>query len=487
MKIYKKLAGQTIIYGMGTVVPRLLNYAILTFYYTRLFTVEQFGVITELYAYVTFLLVILTFGTETGFFKFATSHSENSVFSTIATFLFTTSSLFLLLIFSYRGKISSALEYSGNVEFISMLSAIVAIDAFSTIGFAKLRLDENGVKFSALKIINVVVTIFLVLFFYEFLPFLIAKSKYSFFINIRRDVTFVLVANLLASAFVLILLLPEYVKLKYRFERKLLVNILMYSLPLLISGLAGIINETLDRILLKHLISNSNDAIYALGIYGANYKIAILLMIFIQMFRYAIEPFYFNYYSQKDHKEIYAQIMRLFIGSMIILCMIIMFYIDYIKFFIDPKFHEGLRIVPIILASYVFYGIFFNLSIWYKLTKKTVYAIVLTTAGALITVCINVIFVPKFSYIASAYGHLCSYSIMMILSFFIGRKFMKIDYGLVKIMEFVLIAIAIFALHSFLSNTMMNDIVSGLMIFAYAYYIIRREGIIKNSYLFKWK
>lgn len=487
MKIYKKLAGQTIIYGLGTVVPRLLNYAILTFYYTRLFTVEQFGVITELYAYVTFLLVILTFGTETGFFKFATSNSGNSVFSTIATFLFTTSSLFLIIIFSYKAKISSALEYSGNVEFISMLSAIVAIDAFSTIGFAKLRLEENGIKFSALKIINVIVTIFLVLFFYEFLPFLIGKSKYSFFINIRRDVTFVLVANLLASFFVLILLLPEYVKVKYRFDRKLLVSILLYSFPLLISGLAGIINETLDRILLKHLISNSNDAIYALGIYGANYKIAILLMIFIQMFRYAIEPFYFNYYSQKDHKKIYAQIMRLFIGSMIILCMIIMFYIDYIKFFIDPKFHEGLRIVPIILASYVFYGIFFNLSIWYKLTKKTVYAIVLTTIGALITVCINVIFVPKYSYIASAYGHLSSYSIMMILSYIIGRKFMKIDYGLTKIMEFVLIAIVIFALHSFLRNSMMKDIVSALMIFAYAYYIIRREGLIKNSSLFKWK
>lgn len=484
MKIYKKLAGQTIIYGLGTVVPRLLNYAILTFYYTRLFSVEQFGVITELYAYVTFLLVILTFGTETGFFKFASSREDSGVFSTIVSFLFSTSILFTCFIVAFRNEIANALDYEGNVEFISMLGIIVAIDAFSSIGFAKLRLEERGTKFSVLKIINVVVTIFFVLFFYEWLPHLLKKSTLALIINQKVDVVYVLVSNLLASAIVLVLLLPEYINSKFKFSKKLLSEILIYSLPLLVSGLAGIINETLDRILLKHLISNNDDAIYALGIYGANYKIAILLLIFIQMFRFAIEPFYFSYYKNTDHKKIYAQIMRLFIAVMLVLCMIILFYIDYIKFFIDKKFHEGLRIVPIILISYIFYGIFFNLSIWYKLTKRTVYAILLTSIGAGVTILINVLFVPKYSYMASAFGHFFSYFIMMIISFFIGKRFFKIEYGLNRILEYVLIALAIFAVLNFIDHSAMRDIASGTSIIAYSYYIIRREGIISRSFIY---
>ena len=485
MKIYKKLAGQTIIYGMGTVVPRLLNYAILTFYYTRLFTVEQFGVITELYAYVTFLMVILTFGTETGFFKFATDENKDTVFSTIATFLFTTSALFIVFIFSFQSEIAVAMEYSGNKEFIGLLSAIVAIDAFSSIGFAKLRLEENGIKFSALKIINVIVTIFFVLFFYEWMPKIISRNPYSFFVNLRSDVTYVLLSNLFASFIVLLLLIPEYIRINFNFRGRLLGEILKYSLPLLVSGLAGIVNETLDRILLRHLIHNSNDAIYALGIYGANYKIAVLLLIFIQMFRFAIEPFYFNYYKNKDYKEVYAQIMRLFISVMVILCMIIMFYLDYIKYFIDAKFHEGLRIVPIILVSYIFYGIFFNLSIWYKLTKRTIYAMILTSVGAFITIIINILFVPKYSYLASAYGHLISYSIMMIMSYFMGKKYLKINYQLGRIMEYVLVAIAIFALLNFIRHSLIKDIICGITIIAYSLYIAKREKLLKKVILFK--
>lgn len=482
MKIYKKLAGQTIIYGMGTVIPRLLNYAILTFYYTRLFSVEQFGVITELYAYVAFLLVILTFGTETGFFKFATGANRDSVFPTIASFLLTTSVLFVFLILAFRSEISNALDYSGNKEFISILGLIVAIDSFSSIGFAKLRLDENGIRFSALKIINVLATIFFVLFFYEWLPGVLEKSSFSCLINLRSDVTYVLIANLLASFIVLLLLLPEYLKVNFQVSRKLLGQILIYSLPLLVSGLAGIINETLDRILLKHLVSDSQEAIYALGIYGANYKIAVLLLIFVQMFRFAVEPFYFSYYKNANHKEIYAQIMRLFIAAMIILCMVILFFLDYIKFFIDPKFHEGLKIVPIVLAAYLFYGIFFNLSIWYKLTKRTIYAIMLTTVGAGVTVLINVVFVPKYSYLASAYGHLFSYIVMMALSYFIGRRFFRIDYQLLRILEYVLVALAIFALLKFIEQSVIKDFISGALIVSYGYYIVRREKLFSLSF-----
>ncbi|MBA7518805.1 hypothetical protein ES705_10878 [subsurface metagenome] len=480
MKIYKKLAGQTFIYGMGTIIPRLLNYTILTVYYTRLFSVEQFGVLTELYAYVTFLLIILTYGMETGYFRFAKPRNNQNVYSSVIVSLFTTSVLFITGVLVFRRNIAQLLDYSGNVEFISMLGIIIAIDAFSTIPFAKLRLEERSVKFSVIKIINVIVTILCVVFFYEILPWAIKKYQIGINFNLRDDVSYVLVSNLIASSVVLILLSTELLKVHYVFNRKLIKEILIYSLPLLVAGLAGTVNETLDRLLIKHLITDKEVANYELGIYGANYKIAILLLLFIQMFRYAAEPFYFNYYKMKDDKEVFSKIMRFFIAALLVLSFIIMFYLKYIKFFIDPKFHEGLRIVPIIIVAYIFYGIFFNLSIWYKLKKKTIYGAVLTLSGAIITIVINVLFVRKYSYMASSIGHVTAYFVMMVLSYFIGRKYFKIDYKIGRIAEYIIVALIIFALGYFaLSNiSFIGDIVKSLLIAVFILYILYRENTI---------
>jgi len=479
VKIYKKLAGQTVIYGLGTIVPKILNYSILTFYYTRIFSVEEFGVITELYAYVTFLLIILTYGTETGFFRFSIEDKKNLVFSSLLVSLGTTSLIFLLGVLLFRNKIANVIEYSGNVEYITLLSLIVAIDAFSTIPFAKIRKEEKAIKFTLLKITNVLITIVLVLLFYEVLP----KNNLPLLENkgivFNKDVSFVLVANLIASTFIMILLIPEIFEQKIRFNWKILKEILSYSFPLLIAGLAGTINETLDRVLLKHLIPDHNEAMYALGIYGANYRIAVLMFIFVQMFRYAAEPFYFNYYGKKDDKEVFSKIMRLFLGVVIIMSMIMLCYIDYIKYFISPRYHEGLLVVPVVLVAYIFYGVFFNLSIWYKLMKNTIYAIVLTGIGAAITIGANVLFVKKYSYMASAFGHLIAYFTMMILSYFLGQKYFKIDYKLARIMEYVAIGLIIFAIRFLVIGTInvfLRDSISFIMIVIYAVIIFKREG-----------
>jgi O-antigen/teichoic acid export membrane protein len=479
LKIYKKLAGQTIVYGLATVIPRILNYSILTVYYTRLFSVPDFGVLTELYAYITFLLIILTYGMETGYFRFAIGDKNKSAYSSIIISVFTTSVLFLFICYYLRFHIAEILEYKGYEEYITMLAAIVAIDAFSSIPFARLRKEERSIKFAFLKIINIILTIICVLFFYEILPSLINRSSFYLFIDIRSDVTYVLLSNLIASFVVLMLLLPELLEAKLVINWKLLKSILAYSLPLLIAGLGGTVSESLDRILLKYLIPDHNTAIYALGIYGANYRIAVLLLIFIQMFRFAIEPFFFNYYGQKDDKVIFAQIMRLYIGVVLIISLMLLLYLKYFKYFIDSKFHEGLNIVPIIVISYILYGIFYNLSIWYKLTKKTMYGAILTINGAIVTIIINFLFVGKFSYIAAAYGHLVAYFITVVLSYYWGNKYYKIDYNLRRIGEYFLIAIIIFVLgNRILNDNFITDLINGILIIGFSIYIIHREKLL---------
>jgi O-antigen/teichoic acid export membrane protein len=486
LKIYKKLAGQTIIYGAGTIVPKILNYVILTAYYTRLFEPGQFGVITELYAYVTFLMIILTYGTETGFFKFAQGGNDDITFTSLLASLFCTSLTFVLLILSIKNQLAELLDYQGNEKYISILGIVVGIDAFSTIFFARLRKQEKSMKFSCLKIVNVLATIISVITFYELVPALQSKFNVLTDWNTRDDIIYVLYSNLIASAIVLALLIPELFRIKIRINFALLKDILIYSFPLLIAGLAGTINETLDRVLLKHMVSDPDKALYILGIYGANYRIAMILSIFIQMFRYAVEPFYFNYHGQKDEKLLFSGIMRLFIGVMIILIMVILFYMDYVKFFISENYHEGLKVIPVVLIAFLFYGIFFNQSVWYKLTRNTPYAILLTLLGASITVIANVFFVRRFSYMAAAYGHLFAYFSMMVVSFFLGRKYYVIDYNLKRIGEYFLTALIIFIFwYLFLKGKdLIKDILSAILILLYGVYILKREslfkGILKN-------
>ena len=230
------------------------------------------------------------------------------------------------------------------------------------------------------------------------------------------------------------------------------------------------------------MIPGTQNALYAIGIYSANYKIAVLLLIFIQMFRFAVEPFYFNYYGKSDEKKVFAQIMRLYIGVVLILSLLILLYLKYFKYFIDTKFHEGLHIVPIIIISYILYGIFFNLSIWYKLTKKTMYGAVLTVIGGIVTIAINLILIPKYSYNAAAYAHLVAYFITMVLSFVWGNKFYKVDYNLKRIGEYFLVGITIFVVGSrLLPSNLFTDLINGFFIIGFGLYIVYREKLIFQS------
>ncbi len=451
----KQLAGQTAVYGLGTMIPRFLNYALLTPFYTRILGLGEYGVLTELYAYVVVLLVVLTYGMETGYFRFSTSDQEKDrVFSTAWISLFITSSLFILLVILFNNPISDVLDYSANREYIVIFAVIVGMDAFSTIPFAKLRRENRGLRFGIIKLVNVAVIIVLVFFFLLYVPRVVGRNPNSWLRLIYDPdfgVGYVFVANLAGSTISLLLLLPEIISTKPEFNTALMKRMFRYSFPLLIAGLAGTLNEALDKILLKHLLPDEIDGMAQLGIYGASFKLAVFLSLFIQMFRYAAEPFFFARAKEENAKELYALVMKYFIIAGLMIFLGITLLIEVAKYFIGPKFWMGLDIVPVVLMGYLFYGIFVNLSIWYKLNDLTKYGAILTVVGAIVTVSVNVIFVPIYGYHASAWGHFLCYLVMVICSYFMGRHYYPIDYPVKRILLYGIIAIALFFIDKLVS------------------------------------
>jgi O-antigen/teichoic acid export membrane protein len=445
----KQLFGQTAVYGMGIVLPRFLNFIVLTPFYTRVLPPAQYGIITELYAYVVFLLVALTYGMETGFFRFASNKDDvekGKVYSSVLVSVFSTSLIFALLIVAFLKPISTGLGYADYPKYIMWLAMVVALDAFTAIPFARIRLQNKPLKYSIIRIVEVLVNVGLILFFLSYAPNHVDDTPWIDRIyNKDMGVGYVLIANLAASTIKLILLSGEvWAVFKGSIDIKLLKTVLKYSYPLLIAGLAGAVNEALDRVLLKHLLDPTDNPMAQLGIYGANFKIAVLMSLYVQMFRYAAEPFFFSNSKEENAKELYADVMKFFLVAGLLIFLVVMLYIDYFKLFIGPDFREGIRIVPIILMAVLIMGAFFNLSVWYKLTNKTMIGARLVIIGALITIIINVLFVPRFGYYASAWGHLICYSVMVFLSWLWSRKHYKIPYDFKKILFYFAIIVSFF-------------------------------------------
>ncbi len=432
----KELAGQTLVYGLSTIVPRFLNYVILTPFYTRVLSLQSYGVVTELYAYIAVLLVILTYGMETAYFRYASkSTDKNRIYSTSMITLAVTSLIFIMLLVVYLRPIAAFMEYSQHKEYILLFGLIVAVDALSAVPFARLRLENKGLKFGIIKLINVSIIIIIVFLYLYFLPKILENNPESivgFIYNPKIGVGYVFVANLVGSFVSLILVMIENKKFHFVYDKRIIKKMLIYGLPLMVAGLFGILNDSFDKIILKRFYPG-NEGLKMLGIYGANYKIAVLMTLFIQMFRYAVEPFFFRHAKTKNAKELYAAVMRYFILFGYIIYLGILINLDIVRYLIGPNYWSGLKIVPIVLGANLLYGIFINLSVWYKINDLTKYAIVLNGAGLIVTIGINVLFIPVAGYIASAWGHLCAYGIMVLLSWIIGRKKYYISYKLNKI------------------------------------------------------
>lgn len=452
MNEVKSLAKQTLVYGLGTIVPRFLNYAVLTPFYTRIFTnTSDYGVVTELYAWMVLLLVILTYGMETGFFRFAQkSDNPDRVYSTAMISLLATSLLFVLLVNVFINPVASVMNYKENHDYIRMFAGIVAIDAITAIPFARLRRDNRPGLFSAIKITNVVVSLCLVFFLLKIAPGIYAGSHGWFrsVYNPEYKVGYVFLANLISSGVTLVLLLPLMVNVKFIFDASLWKSMIGYSFPLLLAGLSGSINDALDKIILRRLVGEG-DGLSVVGKYGAAYKIGVLMALFIQMFRFAAEPFFFERAKHANAKETYAFVMKYFVITMLIVYLGINLYISAIQYIVGSNYREAMIVVPIISMGYLLYGIYINHSIWYKLNDLTIYAVYITIVGAAITVLINLLLVPSFGYMASAWAHIASYGAMLIMSFIFARNHFKIEYDMKSLLPYFIIAIGMVLFRQF--------------------------------------
>ncbi|MBD5247526.1 MAG: oligosaccharide flippase family protein [Barnesiella sp.] len=441
----------TAIYGVSSIVGRFLNWCLVPMY-TYLFPAEQYGIVTNLYAYVALVLIILLYGMETGFFRFANHERWNNptqVYSTTLISVGTSSLAFVILGCIFSPQIARVLNCADHPSFIWTMVVAVGLDAYCSIAFSYLRYKKKPVRFATLKFVNIGLNIGLNLFFLIVCPWIWKHNPglISWFYVPDYGIGYIFLANLLSSIAITLLLIPE-LRVHYSFNSRLWREMVHYSFPLLILGVAGIMNQTIDKILLPFLIDNPDEASRQLGIYGANYKIAIVMVMFIQAFRFAYEPFIFdkNKESGNDKRQAYADAMKFFVIFGLFIFLGVMFYLDVLKYFISPRYFAGLRVVPIVMAAEFFFGIFFNLSLWYKLTDKTIWGTWFSLGGLAITLIINIAFVPAYGYMACAWAAFCCYGAMMTASYIIGQKKYPINYDLPRLSMYILCAAALYAI-----------------------------------------
>ena len=434
----KTLAKETVIYGGTTIIQRSLSWFLALFWTYYLPSQADMGIVNNFYAWIALFLVILTYGMETGFFRFANKQDENpdKVFSTAVSSLGFTTLLFILFSFVFIRPISHGLNISDKPHFIAMMIFILAFDVMSAIPFAYLRYKNRPIRFAFIKILNIVITILLNVFFFLLCPLLSKRFPEAFsWFRIERGVEYILIANLIASVVQTVLVFAQ-VKIKFQFaDTQLLKRMLNYSLPLLILGVAGILNQNAAIMLFPEIYPDSGpdklEAYKQLGMYSASMKIAIILIVMTQAFRYAFEPFIFA--KSKDtanNKQAYAEVMKYFIIFGLFVVIAVMGYMDIVKYLIKSTYHAGLVVVPIVMLGELFFGIYFNLSLWYKLTDKTQWGAYMSLIGLVITLAINIVFIPTYGYMACAWASFVANMSMMLISYFMGQKFFKVNYDL---------------------------------------------------------
>lgn len=451
MNPLRKLAGQTAIYGVGTILARVLNY-FLTPLYTSIFLPAVYAQYNKAYTYIAILLVILTYGMETAIFHFCQKKEDKGmVFSTVMGSILSTTAVFWILIFSFATPIAGFMKYPGHTDYVIWLGLIIGLDAISAIPMAWLRQQNRPKLFTGITLLNILVNIGLNVFWLVYCRtlFLDGKVEPGSFIdriyNHDIGVGYIFISNLIASLVKMICCFPVMLKVPFRFNRSLLKEMLIYALPLIISGLGFIINERLDILMLERLLPlPPEEADKQIGIYGGCYKLAILMTLFIQAYRFAAEPFFFSQLKEKEPKKIYAKVMNYFVMLCCFLFLIVNLYLDIFKYFIaDESYWTGLKIVPIIMMANLFLGVYVNLSMWYKLSGQTMFGVWFSVVGATITIVLNIIFIPKYGYMASAWTTFAAYFAMSVVSYLAGRKYYPIPYNIKKISALILVSVGL--------------------------------------------
>ncbi|MFC4666779.1 oligosaccharide flippase family protein [Falsiporphyromonas endometrii] len=480
----KSLVKDTAVYGLSSIAGRFLNWLLVPMYTNVLVHTSDYGIVTNLYAWTALLIIILTYGMETGFFRFINKDSDpRSVYSTTLWSLGSTSVLFVVLGLTFLTPISELLNYPEQRDCIGMLIVVVAMDAFMAIPFAYLRYAQRPWRFAILKFLFIFLNISLNLFFLILCPWLmkVAPSTVEWFYRPEDQVKYIFLSNLLADIILFICILP-YCRTGFKFRGDLLKKMLNYSYPILILGIAGNFNKVADKILFPLVYPNAHEAASELGIYGACFKIAVVMVMFTQAFRYAYEPFIFNKKKGEDANDrmVYAAAMKYYIIFGFFIFLGVMGYIDIIKFFAGKAYHGALVVVPWVMMGEFMFGIYFNISLWYKLTDRTYWGAVFSIMGCVMTVVIIILGVPKYSYMACAWASAISNGVMMITSYLLGKKYYKVPYDLKNAFFYLVLAALCFGMilgvKQFLPHRpVLGMVINTVPIFIYLFVFIKKD------------
>ncbi len=425
----------TAIYGLSSIIGRFLNYLLVPLY-TAQFSAASgaYGIITNIYAYVALAMVLLTFGMETTYFRFTNkTHTDSeTVYGTTLITVGSISLVFAVLVLLLLSPISQLMGYGDHPDYVGVMAVTIAIDSFLCIPFAHLRQQRKAIKFAALKLLNIMVTILLNLIYFYFMD--------------GKDVGYVFYINLACTVMLAVCLITEYTGFRWKLDKVLLRNMLSYSWPILILGIAGILNQTADKMLFPYIYEGS-DMRAQLGIYGACSKIAMIMAMITQAFRFAYEPIVFAGVKDKDQHEMYTKTMKFFIIFTLLAFLIVVGYMDLLKYIVrNPDYWVGLKVVPIVMAAEIMMGIYFNLSFWYKIIDKTIWGAIFSGIGCAVLLAVNIIFVPKYGFMACAWGGFAGYAVAMLASYFVGQKYYPLKYPIKEIVLYVVLAYVLFRL-----------------------------------------
>ncbi|PNP94162.1 polysaccharide biosynthesis protein [Hoylesella timonensis] len=482
MSNLKSLVKDTAIYGLSSIVGRFLNYLLTPLYTIKLASASgEYGIMTNMYAITALILVILTFGLETTFFRFANKSGENAnrVYSSTLITVGAGALGFFLLVLLFLSPIASFMGYAQHPSYIWVMALTVAIDSFLCIPFDYLRFKSRPIKFASIKVFIIVLNISLNLVYYLLFPALYASHPelMSHIYQPSVGVGYAFYINLACSALTIPLLWKELTSVPYHFDAALMRRMLSYSWPILVLGLAGILNQTADKILFPH-IYKGDDSLMQLGIYGAASKIAMIMAMITQAFRFAYEPFVFGKSEEQDNRATYAKAMKYFIIFTLLAFLVVVGYLDVLRYLIGKDYWAGLQVVPIVMAAEMMMGVYFNLSFWYKLIDKTIWGAYFSGIGCAVLIAINIIFVPRYGYIACAWAGFTGYGVAMILSYVVGQRKYPINYPMKSIFKYVALAVVCFAAMTVFNQMLLSAAALGvntLLILLFVSYIVKMD------------
>ncbi len=478
----KSLAKDTAVYGLSSIVGRFLNYLLVPLHTAVLPVASgEYGVMSNMYGFTAFMLVLLTFGMETGFFRFANRSEKDpmKVYANALIFVGGLALTFVVLCLAFLHPLSGFLEYNNHQDFVGMIVIVIALDSFLCIPYAFLRYKKRPIKFAGIKLFSILLNILLNLFFLLLCPWLYRHfpATVAWFYNPDYLVGYIFLVNVITSVAQLFFFIPELRGFSYRIDKGLMKEMVVYSFPILILGLVGVLNQSVDKIIYPFLFSDRQEGLVQLGIYSATSKIAMVMAMFTQAFRYAYEPFVFGKNREGDNRAMYAAAMKYFLIFSLLGFLAVMFYLDILRYLVNRQYWEGLSVVAIVMGAEIFKGIYFNLSFWYKLIDETRWGAYFSLVGCTIIVTMNVWLVPRYGYVASAWASVAGYVVITLLSYWMGQKKYPIHYDMKSIGMYMLLAVVLYVIGEQvpIPNIVLRLAFRTVLLLLFIAYIVKRD------------